>query len=217
MRNILLNHVIISFYLVFLAIFFSHQLVRRELEVVVQDPEVVVPALHWGLVCEQVLALLLDQALLALLVVLLLVVLLHMIAPVVLVTDMVPLQVPHRHQGMEEVVGLFINNIIRNGALKCNCEENFLGYGYEEFDFYGRRGPAPAARDPYGPPSYDRRGYEPPPYDRYAGDRDRRGPMPPLGGSPYDRRPPPSAEYPPARGGPDYRRRTPPPGPMGDT
>ena len=48
----------------------------------------------------------------ALLVVLLLVVLLHMIAPVVLVTDMVPLQVPHHHQGMEEVVGLFINNII---------------------------------------------------------------------------------------------------------
>lgn len=97
-----------------------------------------------------------------------------------------------------------------------NGGENFLGYGYEEFDFYGRRGPAPAARDPYGPPTYDRRGYEPPPYDRYAGERDRR-PMPPMGGSPYDRRPPPSAEYPPARGGPDYRRRTPPPGPMGDS
>lgn len=73
-------------------------------------------------------------------------------------------------------------------------------------------------RDPYGPPAYDRRGYEPMPYgDRYPpNERDRR-PMPPLGGSPYDRRPPPSAEYPPARGGPDYRRRTPPPGPMGES
>lgn len=96
-----------------------------------------------------------------------------------------------------------------------NGGENFQGYVYDEFDFYGRRGPAPASRDPYGPPSYDRRGFEPPPYDRYANERDRR-PMPPLGGSPYDRRPP-SSDYPPARAGPDYRRRTPPPGPMGDT
>ncbi|XP_046634084.1 RNA-binding protein 4.1-like isoform X3 [Daphnia pulicaria] len=90
------------------------------------------------------------------------------------------------------------------------------GY-YEDFDMYGRRGPAPVSRDPYGPPSYERRGYEPAYGDRYGGgDRDRR-PMPPMGGSPYDRRPPPSADYPPSRAGPEYRRRTPPPGPMGDT
>ncbi|XP_059350357.1 RNA-binding protein 4.1-like isoform X2 [Daphnia carinata] len=90
------------------------------------------------------------------------------------------------------------------------------GY-YEDFDMYGRRGPAPVSRDPYGPPSYERRGYEPGYGDRYGGgDRDRR-PMPPMGGSPYDRRPPPSADYPPSRAGPEYRRRTPPPGPMGDT
>jgi len=89
------------------------------------------------------------------------------------------------------------------------------GY-YEDFDMYGRRGPAPASRDPYGPPSYERRGYEPAYGDRYGSDRDRR-PMPPLGGSPYDRRPPPSSDYPPSRAGPDYRRRTPPPGPMGDS
>jgi len=97
-----------------------------------------------------------------------------------------------------------------------NGGENFEGY-YDEFDYYGRRGPAPVPRDPYGPPSYERRAYEPSPYgDRYAGDRDRR-PMPPLGGSPYDRRPPPPSEYPPSRGGPDYRRRTPPPpGPLGE-
>merc|ERR1712071_313633 len=74
---------------------------------------------------------------------------------------------------------------------------------------------APASRDPYGPPSYERRGYEPAYGDRYGSDRDRR-PMPPLGGSPYDRRPP-SSDYPPSRAGPDYRRRTPPPGPMGDS
>lgn len=79
-----------------------------------------------------------------------------------------------------------------------------------------RRGPAPMARDPYGPPAYERR-YDAPYGDRYpVADRDRR-PMPPVGGSPYDRRVPPTAEYPAARPGPDYRRRTPPPGPMGDT
>ena len=100
--------------------------------------------------------------------------------------------------------------------LSCTYSVNLpIGY-YEDFDMYGRRGPAPVARDPYGPPSYERRGYEPAYGDRYGGDRDRR-PMPPMGGSPYDRRPPPSADYPPARAGPDYRRRTPPPGPMGDT
>lgn len=89
---------------------------------------------------------------------------------------------------------------------------------YEDFDPYGRRGPAPVTRDPYAPPSYERRGYEPAYGDRYGVvDRDRR-PMPPMGGSPYDRRPPPSTEYPQARAGLDYgRRRTPPPGPMGDT
>ncbi len=75
-----------------------------------QDPEVVLLALHWVLVSEQVLVPLPDQALLVQLAVLLLPALLHMIVPVVLVTDMVPLQVPHRHQGMEEVVGLFIFN-----------------------------------------------------------------------------------------------------------
>jgi len=71
----------------------------------------------------------------------------------------------------------------------------------------------PVNRDPYGPPAYDRRGYEPAYADRYGGgaERDRR-PMPPMGGSPYDRRPPPSTEYPTRGAGPDYaRRRTPPP------
>jgi hypothetical protein len=101
-------HLILTY--IFSCRYFSHQLVRRELEVVVQDPEVVLLALHWVLVSEQVLVPLPDQALLVQLAVLLLPALLHMIVPVVLVTDMAPLQVPHRHQGMEEVVGLFIFN-----------------------------------------------------------------------------------------------------------
>ena len=95
-------------------------------------------------------------------------------------------------------------------------KSSFAGY-YEEFDPYGRRGPVPVVRgDPYGPPAYERRGYEPGYGDRYGGvERDRR-PMPPLGGSPYDRRPPPSTEYPTRAGPGEYpRRRTPPP--MADT